>query len=182
MIRDLVVNRKFYRCTVVNMGNLSAKIVQMKQLNQFLAEQHPVIAWDWDQTLSANGVMTLPVYREIMKKLTAHYGFKHIIVSGRIMKFSPLGFEGEPFEISVFFNTENVNIYRWKLWILRFLYKNGKGILRLYVDNNSELVEVLRKEKIPAILAHKQHYQWFIDNLQKFRELEGKDRILQHQG
>jgi len=150
-----------------------------QMIEQLLKEQIPVIAWDWDGTISVNGVFLIPEYNGLMQKLTTYYGFRHIIVTGRLMHFEPMGCE---VEMPIIFNVNKGNIFRFKLWVLKYLYQNSNGILRLYVDNNLELIEVLSKAGLPTAMSRKPNYEKILQILEIQRAIEGKVRTRQRKG
>lgn len=149
-------------------------------IEQLLKDQIPVIAWDWDGTISINGVFLIPEYNGLMQKLTLYYGFRHIIVTGRLMLFEPMGCEID--DLPIIYNVNKGNIFRFKLWALKYLYQSSKGVLRLYVDNNLELIEVLSKTGLPTAMSRNPNYQKILQMLEIHRRVEGNARIRQRKG
>lgn len=144
-----------------------------------LVEKMPIIAWDWDMTLSMNGVHALEQLIYIQDQMTMYYGFTHIIVTGRNEIFKPLNIKGEVLFYKVFYNTEGGPPIRFKLWILHKFYNKGNGILRLYIDNDETVLDTLRKSYLPVCNGKSHDLTWYRDNLLILRQLEGNERIKQ---
>lgn len=129
---------------------------------ELLRNQTPVLAWDWDGTLTANGIYLVPMAPPILKQLVKEYGFRHVIVTGRT---SPPLIEGFPLEIEngcpmVIWNAQFGNPYRFKMFVLRSLWNNGRGVLRCYFDNDTHLLETLAKQQTGLPVTNVQHWQY----------------------
>lgn len=163
---------------MINLNETELKIYrdQAVYILALLHQGFPVIAWDWDMTLSVNGVFALPNLIDTMEKLTKYNGFRHIISTGRIKKVEPMTISGDILKIPVFFNVNKGSSWRFKIWILKNLYNEGNGVLRLYVDNDEALLDMLRKINIPVCSASSSDYHWFVDQMEVLRKIEGRER------
>lgn len=129
----------------------------------------PIIAWDWDGTLSMNGVNIIEPLKPIIRELNDRYSLGSIIVTGR-SECPPITFEdlarmGKPFMI--IWNEDNINSYRFKFYVLRKLLSKGNGVLRLYIDNDYDIIDTFRKrdETIPVSDIRNNTLKRVLDNI-----------------
>ena len=146
------------------------------KINKFLREQYPIIAWDWDGTLTANGVTVVNESIEIMNRLTFDYGFKHIVVTGRT---TPPAMQDWAFGVqdamnSVIWNGLEGNPYKFKFYVLRKLWKSGRGVLRMYIDNDQNLLDTLRKDQseLPVSHVHNWSLEMLVQKIVLFKKLK----------
>lgn len=125
-----------------------------ERIQYCLVRNQGLIAWDWDGTLSANGVELLERCKPIIEYFREHYNWYSIIVTSR---HQPIPVDDDKlrvigFPVMVIYNEHNANSYRFKFYVLRELFSKGKGVLRLYIDNQSELLEAfnLNAPEIPV--------------------------------
>lgn len=149
-----------------------------QQLDLLLSRRLPIIAWDWDGTLSANGVTVIHAAWAVMKSLSGDYGFKHIIVTGRVVSPSIVGwpFGSADAVGAIICNLYEGNPYKFKFYVLRRLWKGGFGVLRMYIDNDQDLLETLRKNEseLPVSHVHQWSLEMLIQQLMLFRKLKAR--------
>ena len=112
----------------------------------------PIIAFDWDQTISINGHDMHAVAISLFEYLK-NLGYLPVVISGRYPK-EPVISTYEP-NITIHKNpemerfTQTYNPIRFKIWVLNY-YKR-KGDLIFYVDGDIKTVSILKDAGIPVI-------------------------------
>jgi len=112
----------------------------------------PFVAWDWDDTLSANGNSVNRSYLPLLDKIKDK-GLKQVIISGRYPTAPPVPDTGLMPIISIHtINTPKYDFFnakRFKLWVMRL--PEIKRNMVCYVDSDPTTVRLLGSKGIVAI-------------------------------
>ncbi len=172
---------------VSNYDIIKGDSVTERLVKELRMRRMPLLAWDWDGTLSINGCTVARRFIPILQRFKREHSIKPIIVTGRVgnnidhqimdqeinklsKRLTNIGDIVE--EIRVLYNDKNGNSYRYKLWVLKALYLKGMGVLRGYFDTDKKLVSMLQEAGLPAIIIDNIDYQLIADRLEQSRRLD----------
>ncbi len=110
------------------------------------------VAWDWDETLSADGMTLDNSYQPLIDHVK-DMGLKQVIISGRYPTAPPIPDLGLMPIITI--HTISTPVYeffnakRFKMWIMRL--PEIRNNMVCYVDTDPTTIRVLNSRKIPTI-------------------------------
>lgn len=115
----------------------------------------PFIAFDWDGTLSVNSVTIMGQAQLLIEYLENELGYLTVVVTGRHWDMPHITTHDRVVCMHMNPNPEKYrktfNPFRFKLWVLSHFYKEGRGNMLFYVDNDSEIVSMCRSKNIPVV-------------------------------